>query len=283
MAILSIQSAVAYGRVGNAAAVFPLERLGFEVWRVDTVLFSNHTGYGKWRGKVLEPELVAEILAGIEERSVFPECEAVLSGYLGTPALGAVVLDAVRRVKRANPRAVYCCDPVMGDAGRGLFVKPDLPDFFREHALAAADLLTPNCFELETLAGARVTTLVEARAAAEALLARGPRAILVTSLDVAEVAAEETGMLLATRAGGWLVRTPRLSLIAHGAGDLTAALFLAHFLRLEEPASALAATAAGVHAVLEETRRRSAPELSIVAAQDALAAREPRFGVERVF
>ncbi|HMK68724.1 MAG TPA: pyridoxal kinase, partial [Stellaceae bacterium] len=144
MAILSIQSAVAYGRVGNAAAVFPLERLGFEVWRVDTVLFSNHTGYGAWRGKVLEPELVAEILRGVAERGVFPSCEAVLSGYLGTSALGEVVLDAVARVKQANPRALYCCDPVMGDAGRGLFVKPDLPDFFRDRALAVADLLTPN-------------------------------------------------------------------------------------------------------------------------------------------
>jgi len=283
MAILSIQSAVAYGRVGNAAAVFPLERLGFEVWRVDTVLFSNHTGYGAWRGKVLEPELVADILTGIEERGVFPDCEAVLSGYLGTPALGAAVLDAVARVKRANPRAIYCCDPVMGDAGRGLFVKPELPDFFRERALAVADLLTPNRFELETLARMSVSTLAESQRAAGTLLARGPRAILVTSLDVAEIAPTETGMLLATEGSGWLVRTPRLALVANGAGDLTAALFLAHFLRLRDAPAVLGATAAGVHAVLEETLRLKAPELAIVAAQDALVTKTLRFEVERIF
>ena len=283
MAILSIQSAVAYGRVGNAAAVFPLERLGFEVWRVDTVLFSNHTGYGAWRGKVLEPALVAEILTGIEERGVFPDCEAVLSGYLGSSALGAAVLDAVARVKRANPRALYCCDPVMGDAGRGLFVKAELPAFFREHALAAADLLTPNRFELETLADMRVMSLSEARVAVERLRVRGPRTILVTSLDVREIASAETATLLATEAGGWLVRTPRLPIVANGAGDLTAALFLAHFLRLPDAPAILGATASGIHAVLEETMHRNSPELAIVAAQDALLESEPRFGVERVF
>ena len=104
MAILSIQSAVAYGSVGNAAAVFPLQRLGFEVWRVDTVLFSNHTGYHAWRGTVLDPKLVGEILRGIEERGVLPRCEAVLSGYLGEADTADVVLDAVARQARgASP------------------------------------------------------------------------------------------------------------------------------------------------------------------------------------
>lgn len=283
MAILSIQSAVAYGSVGNAAAVFPLQRLGFEVWRVDTVLFSNHTGYGAWRGTVLDPALVADILAGIEERGVFPECEAVLSGYLGKPALGAAVLQAVRRVKAASPLALYCCDPVMGDAGRGFFVPPELADVYRAEAVPLADLLTPNHFELETLSGLRVDTLAAARQACAALLARGPRAILATSLAVEGIPAAEAAMLLATRAGGWLVRTPRLPIVANSAGDLTAALFLAHYLRTEDAAAVLAATATGVHAVIAETARRGAPELTISAAQDALVAREARFAVEKVF
>ncbi|HTZ76759.1 MAG TPA: pyridoxal kinase PdxY [Stellaceae bacterium] len=282
MAILSIQSAVAYGSVGNAAAVFPLQRLGFEVWRVDTVLFSNHTGYGKWRGKVLEPELVGEIVAGIEERGVFPRCAAVLSGYLGNSALGATVLDAVQRVKRANPQAIYCCDPVMGDSDGGLFVRPELPDFFRR-AVASADILTPNRFELETLTGAEVSTLTAARAAAETLLAQGPRVVLVTSLAVGEIASTEAAMLAATREGGFLVRTPRLPFAPDGAGDLTAALFLAHHLRTNDAATALAATAAGVHAVLAETYRRGGGELAIVAAQEALTAPPQRFAIEKVY
>lgn len=283
MAILSIQSAVAYGSVGNAAAVFPLQRLGFEVWRVETVLFSNHTGYGAWRGTVLDPKLVGEILRGIEERGVLPGCEAVLSGYLGSVELGSVVLDGVRRVKQANPRALYCCDPVLGDADRGFFVRPELADFFRAEAVALADILTPNRFELETLAGLRVDTLAAARAACEALLARGPRAILVTSLDVAEVPAATAALLAVTREGGWLVRTPRLPIIANGAGDLTAALFLAHLLKIGDAGAALGETAAGVHAAIAETVRRGAAELAIVAAQDALLAPPQRFPVERVF
>jgi len=282
MAILSIQSAVAYGSVGNAAAVFPLQRLGFEVWRVDTVLFSNHTGYGAWRGTVLEPKLVGEILAGIEDRGAFPQCEAVLSGYLGTPELGRVVLDAVLKAKHANPSAIYCCDPVMGDRGRGFFVRPELADFFRDEAVPRADILTPNHFELETLTSLEIGTLAAAQGACDALLVRGPRAILVTSLEVEGASSGEAAMVAATRAGGWLVRTPRLPIVANGAGDLTAALFLAHFLRTEDAAGALAATASGVHAVIAETARRGASELAIVAAQDALLA-APRFSAERVF
>ena len=283
MAILSIQSAVAYGSVGNAAAVFPLQRLGFEVWRVDTVLFSNHTGYGAWRGTVLEPELVGEILTGIEERGVLPRCEAVLSGYMGSIQLGGVVLDHVKRVKRASPQALYCCDPVLGDVDRGLYVQPELSGFFREEAVPLADILTPNRFELETLAGIRVDSLVAAEAACETLLAEGPRVVLVTSFDVAEVSIASAGLLAATPEGGWLVRTPRLPIIANGAGDLTAALFLAHFLRTGDAGAALGETVAGVHAVLAETVRLGATELAIAAAQDALAAPPQRFPVERVF
>ncbi len=283
MAILSIQSAVTYGSVGNAAAVFPLQRLGFEVWRVDTVLFSNHTGYGAWRGTVVEPKLVSELIQGIEERGVLTGCEAVLSGYLGTVELGAVVQDAVKRVKRANPQALYCCDPVLGDADRGFFVKPELAEFFRAQALPLADVLTPNRFELETLTGLRVGTLAAAREACNALLARGPRAILVTSLDVAEVPADAAALMAATRDGGWLVRTPRLPIVANGAGDLTAALFLGHFLRARDAGAALGETVASVHAVIAETVRLGASELAIVAAQDALASPPQRFPVERVF
>ena len=283
MAILSIQSAVAYGSVGNAAAVFPLQRLGFEVWRVDTVLFSNHTGYGAWRGTVLEPRLVDEILRGIEERGAFARCEAVLSGYLGSVELGAVVLEAVKRAKHANPQALYCCDPVLGDADRGFFVPPELADFFRAQALPLADILTPNRFELETLSGQRVDTLAAARAACGMLLARGPRAVLVTSLDAAEISGEATAMLTVTRDGGWLVRTPRLPMVANGAGDLTAALFLAQMFKSGDARRALGETAAGVHAVIAETVRLGAAELAIVAAQDALVTPLLRFPVERVF
>ena len=152
MTILSIQSSVAYGHVGNSAAVFPLQRIGVEVWPVNTVHFSNHTGYGAWRGMVLAAETIADVIQGIEERGVLHRCDGVLSGYMGDASLGEVILDAFTRVKRANPNAVYCCDPVMGDVGRGFFVRPGIPEFMRDRAVPAATLVTPNQFELEYLA-----------------------------------------------------------------------------------------------------------------------------------
>jgi pyridoxine kinase len=280
MAILSIQSAVAYGHVGNSAAVFPLERLGHEVWPVDTVQFSNHTGYGAWRGRAWDAPTIAAVIRGIGERGAFARAAAVLSGYLGEVALGEVVLDAVGQVKAASPAALYCCDPVIGDDHTGVFVQPGLVAFFRDRALAAADIVTPNRFELALLAGATIATTADALAAAARLRAQGPRYVLATSL--AGPTADEIAMLVASDDGAWLVATPRLPMVANGAGDLTAALFLARFLEARDPAAALGDAASAVHAVLEETMRRGAAELQIIAAQDALVAPPRRFRPERV-
>src|SRR5262245_22609873 len=157
MNILSIQSHVAYGHVGNAAAVFALQRLGIEVWPVHTVQFSNHTGYGQWGGRVFDAAMIRDVIAGIAERDVLGACAGVLSGYLGTADIGEVILDAVARVKRANPAAAYCCDPVIGDATRGVFVRPGIAEFPQARALPAADVVTPNQFELGHLAGRPVS------------------------------------------------------------------------------------------------------------------------------
>src|SRR5688500_7063812 len=172
--ILSIQSSVAYGYVGNSAAVFPLQRLGHEVWPVITVHFSNHTGYGAWRGPMLDPADVREVIAGIEDRGVLGTADAVLSGYQGDPAVGAVILDAVERVKAANPDAVYCCDPVMGDVGRGMFVRPGIPEFMRDEVVPRADIITPNHFELDFLAGRETRTPEDLLAAVDEVRDRGP-------------------------------------------------------------------------------------------------------------
>ncbi len=279
MAILSIQSAVAYGHVGNSAAVFPLQRLGYEVWPVDTVQLSNHTGYGRWRGRAWEAAGIAEVIRGIAERGVLARCEAVLSGYLGEPALGEVVLDAVAAVKTANPAALYCCDPVIGDDHIGVFVKPGIAEFFRERALAAADLVTPNRFELALLGEREVASIEDALAAATALRRLGPRLVLATSLMAG---ADEIAMLAADGSGAWLASTPRLPLLANGAGDLTAALFLGFFLKSRDAAAALGATASAVYAVIDATARAGEAELQIVAAQDALRAPPRRFDVQQI-
>lgn len=275
--ILSIQSSVAYGHVGNSAAVFPLQRLGIEVWPVITVHFSNHTGYGAWRGPVLGPDDIADVLTGIEERGVLPTCNAVLSGYMGDAGLGRLIVDAAAKVKALNPQALYCCDPVMGDVGRGFFVRPGIPDFMRQTAVPAADIITPNLFELEFLTGHTVTSLDTALAAADAARALGPRLVLVTSLQRDDAAADTVEMLAVAPDGAWLVATPLLDLSVNGAGDATAALFLAHYLKSGSAERALVKTAASVFAVMEATLAAGAREIQLIAAQDVLADPPDRF------
>jgi len=271
MKILSIQSSVAYGHVGNSAAVFPLQRLGHEVWPVLTVHFSNHTGYGAWRGPLLDPADVREVIAGIADRGVLGECDAVLSGYQGDPAVGAVILEAVEQVKAANPDAVYCCDPVMGDVGRGMFVRPGIPEFLRDTVLPRADILTPNHFELDFLAGRTTTTLDEVLAAADTIRARGPRHVLVTSVLHGDVTPDSLDVIAVSDAGAWVVTTPLLPITPNGSGDVTAAVYLAHLVTTGSPARALERTTASVFAVLEATLAAGTREIALVAAQDAIA------------
>lgn len=281
MNILSIQSSVAYGHAGNSSAVFPLQRLGFEVWPVYTVHFSNHTGYGEWRGQVFEPETVADVITGIEERGVLGECDAVLSGYQGGEQVGAVILDSVARVKAANPKAIYCADPVMGDVERGFFVRPGIPEFMRDKVLPAADIVTPNQFELDYLTGSEVRTVTGLLEAVDALRERGPRTVLVTSVQTDETPADSVQLAIITDEGAWQVTTPLLPMYVSGAGDATAAIFLARWLS-ETPAKALADTADSVFSIMERTHQAGTREIQLIQSQDAIAHPQGRFEVVRL-
>jgi pyridoxine kinase len=265
--VLSVQSRVAYGHVGNAASVFPLQRLGVEAWALDTVAFSNHTGHGRWRGSVVPAAAIAELFEGISALGVLPQIDAVLSGYLGDALTGPVLLDIVERVRAANPQALFCCDPVIGDVDTGSYVTAGIAEFFRDRALAVADIVTPNRFELEYLTGHTVATLAAAGIAAAALRAVGPRIVLVTSIDIEP---DRIAMLAAGPDGVWAVETPRLPVMLNGCGDVTAALFLGRLLRGESLPDALALTAAAMYGVLDATMRLGRYELALVAAQDEL-------------
>jgi pyridoxine kinase len=269
--VLSIQSHVAYGHAGNSAAVFPLQRLGREVWPVMTVHFSNHTGYGAWRGPVLAAAEVAEVITGIEERGAFADCEAVLSGYQGAEDVGEVVLDAVARVKAASPGALYCCDPVMGDVGRGMFVRPGIPELMRDRVVPAADIVTPNHFELDFLTGTSSATVPELLDAVDRLRSVGPSVVLVTSAILDDTPDDALDLVAVSDAGAWRTRTPRLSMSPNGGGDLTTAVFLAHLLDGRPLAEALARTTSAVFAVMSATAAAGERELRIVQTQDRLA------------
>ncbi|MHC2107270.1 pyridoxal kinase PdxY [Methylobacterium sp. CM6246] len=282
MNVLSIQSHVAYGHVGNASAVFPMQRLGVEVWPVHTVQFSNHTGYGAWRGPIFEADMIRDVVRGIGERGVFPGCDAVLSGYMGSAAIGAAILEAVASVRAANPQALYCCDPVIGDVAEGVYVRPGIEAFLRDHAVPAADILTPNQFELDRLTDLPSRTLPEAAAAIAALQARGPRVVLVTSALCADTPPDRIDLLAGAEGRVFRVRTPRLAIAVNGAGDCIAALFLVHYARTGSAATALGAAAASVYGLLKRTAAAGSREILTVAAQAEYVTPTETFLVEAV-
>ena len=251
MNILSIQSHVAYGHVGNASAAFCMQRLGVEVWPIHTVQFSNHTGYGDWKGRVFDGGMIDEVMEGIAERGVLPSCDGVLSGYMGSADIGHAILSAVERVRAANPKAMYCCDPVIGDVGRGIFVRPGIPEFIREQAVPAADIVTPNQFELELLTDVEVRNIGDAHRAVEALRDAGPKVVLVTSLITDE--------------------TP---------DDAIAALFLVHVLDTGSCRVALERAASSIWGLLSRTKAAGSREILTVAAQDEFVRPDRMFEAE---
>jgi pyridoxine kinase len=247
-----------------------LQRIGVEVWPIHTVQFSNHTGYGSWKGRVFDAAMIGEVVAGIEQRGVLGACDGILSGYMGSADIGAAILDAVRTVKRANSGAKYCCDPVIGDVGRGIFVREGIPEFMRNKAVPAADLITPNQFELDYLSKRTSETLRQTRDAVKAVHDLGPRAILVTSLHTQETPENSIDLLASDDSGCFIVRTPKLPLAVNGAGDAIAALFFAHYLRNGKISEALSLAASAVFGVLAKTSETGAREIQLVAAQEEI-------------
>ena len=282
MNILSIQSHVAYGHVGNASAVFPMQRLGVEVWPVHTVQFSNHTGYGSWKGRVFDGPAIEELVEGIAERGVLERCDGVLSGYMGSADVGNAVLSAVARVRALNPRALYCCDPVIGDVGRGVFVRPGIPEFMREQAVPAADIVTPNQFELDYLSGLATQTLADVKQAVAVVQAMGPKAVLVTSVETQETPSDAIDLVAGEGGRFWRVRTPRLSLCVNGAGDAIAALFFVHYARAGSAQGALSEASASIYGLLKRTEEAGSREILTIAAQDEFVSPTHRFSAEEV-
>jgi pyridoxine kinase len=282
MNILSIQSWVAFGHVGNASAMFPMQRLGHEVWAVNTVQFSNHSGYGQWRGQVFSGDAVREVVTGIEERGVLPACDGIISGYMGDASIGEAVLESAAKVRALNPKALYCCDPVIGDVGRGVFVRPGIPEFMRDRAVPAADVITPNQFELEYLSGHRIASLDDAVTALQRVHALGPKVVLVTSLSTADTPDHSIEMLVSDGARRFRVRTPLLPISVNGAGDAIAALFFVHLLTSGDAAHALTRAASSVFGLLKRTAEAGSREILTVAAQDEFVTPSTLFQAEEI-
>jgi pyridoxine kinase len=280
--ILSIQSHVVFGHVGNSAAVFPLQRLGREVWPMMTVQFSSHAGYAGWRGRAFDAGLIDECVAGLQAIGVLSGCAGLLTGYLGKAEIGEAALRALATLRAANSQALYACDPVIGDVGRGRYVAEGVGEFFRDRALPLATIATPNAFELEWLTGERANDLPAARAAIAALRRRGPRVVVAKSLTLDDTPKDALDMLAGDESGFWRLRTSKRPIAVNGAGDLFAALFFHHWLETRATREALSCAASSVHAIVTATEAAGSRELVLVAAQDELVLPSRLFAAEAV-
>lgn len=282
--ILSIQSCVSYGHVGNSAVTFPLQRLGVDVWPIHTVLFSNHTGYGQWGGRVFDIEAVRDVFLGIKDRGVLHKCHALLSGYMGSKDLGKVMIEAIEELRKINPDTIYCCDPVMGDVGRGFFVKEGIPEFFKNVMIQYATIITPNHFELEYLSNRKIETIEEAVLAAQEILQMGPKVILITSLLLKNEHNKNINMVVVDKNNVFIATTPYIDITLNGTGDITAALFTHFYIKHNyNLAKALEDTIARVYSIIEKTYEENSRELVLIKAQDYLIQPKHFFKATKLF
>lgn len=274
--ILTLQSHVVYGHAGNAAAVFPMQRLGHQVSVLNLLQFSNHTGYGAWGGKALSAEELQDVLLGLKNIGVLDRLDAIISGYIGNIEQAKVMYDFIADLKQKNRSLIYCCDPVMGDDGRGLYVKPEIAAFIQTQLIQLADWITPNVFELSQLSQGSALGLEKARQACESLLQRFPTLKGLLATSVANDT-QHTGMLLVTREYAYHCETPRFDLIAsvHGTGDVAAATFISHILKRDEPVNAMQKTANTLCEITKYTYEQNLQELAIIPAQEAIV--KPNF------
>lgn len=277
--ILSIQSRVVYGHAGNSAAAFPIQRLGVNVWSLDTVQLSNHMQYGHWADVAVDGEKLTELVDGVAAIGALKRCDTVLSGFLGSPAQARAIVDIVHTVKALNPAAQFFCDPAMGQTG-GIRPEPGVEQFITEALVPIADALAPNHTELQKLTGRLIETVPEAVEACRALIARGPRLVLVKHLHDRHSPADRFTMLVVTEREAWVGQRPLYPFARHpvGIGDLTSAIFVARQLRGDGVRAAFEHTLAAVHAVVKATFEARRYELELVAAQDEIANPSEWFG-----
>ena len=276
--VVTISSQVAYGHVGNSATVPALQSLGFEVLAIPTVLLAHHPGHGPAKGRMLPADELADLVQGIDAIGVLAKACGVLSGYLGLPGSAAVVADAVTRLRHAKPDALYLCDPVIGDNGR-VYVRDGVEHAIRSQLLPLADVVTPNQFELERLAGCSVRTLEQAVAAARSLMPLGPKVVVVTTLQHDGSAPDQVQALAVGAEQVWLATAARLQRVQNGAGDLLAALLLGHLALGQALPDAFGRAVSAVQAVLAQSAGE--PEMRLSAARHHLQA-PPDLVVQRL-
>jgi pyridoxine kinase len=262
MAILSIQSHVAYGYVGNKAAVYPLQSMGYDVWPVNTVQFSNHTGYGQWQGEIFSKEHIHQVILGLEALNLIPSCQAILSGYMGSEEICHEVAATVKRFKTHNPALLYLCDPVIGN--QHCFVKPEVLEFFKQHLVA--DIITPNQYEAETLSGIPIKTIADLKAVAQFFHHKGVRVVIITGVKLEDFGPDKLHIYGGEGNQHYLLAAKEYTFPVppSGTGDLFSAVFLGSYLTYRSLEHALRRSVDLMNRVLAKTAASGSRELKVL-------------------
>lgn len=269
--ILSIQSHVVYGYVGNKVANFVLQRLGNETLIINTAQLSTHTGYKNYSGMIFDHHHINQIIDTLDHNSMLSKCNAVISGYIGNENIGDSLLTALSMIKGKNNQAIYCCDPVMGDNNRGFFVQPEVKDFM-QRAIGVADIITPNQFEACALTNSTIMNIDDLKSVLQTLHKLGPKIILITSVVCEGINNGDISNIIFDGQNYYLCTTPYIEFkqYPNGCGDLLASLFLSHYLSFKDIERALQLTVSSVFAILQSTKYKGSRELDIINSQDQL-------------
>ncbi len=261
--VISIQSQVVFGHVGNSAAVLPMQARGLEVAAVPTAILSNHPHYPTMHGQMIGPGLLAGLLRGVEERGLVDRARVVVTGFLGSVGNAEVVAGFLERARVTNPRLVYVCDPVMGDDDLGVFVQEGLVEAFRDRLVPMAAVITPNQYEVELLAGRKARSAAALASAAGALMARGTGAVVATGCGLEDSATGVVETVACTPEGLHRTAIPRLPIRPCGTGDLFTALMVAGICAGQPLPQAAEAATQEVLAILRRTQAAGTAEMQI--------------------
>ena len=259
MTVLSIQSSVIFGYVGNNIARPVLQTLGYDVWCVDTVNFSNHPGYGSFTGSVKEAHKIQEEINGLANLDILGECDAILSGYLGEVETAKTVSRTIELIKEQNETAIYLLDPVIGDDGQ-IYVKNGLIEAFKNELLPKADVILPNQSELGWLSGLKINDVSSLKTASKYLIKCGAKTVVVTGIPEIETLTN----YVITSDAFWAISTPKLNRKFSGTGDLFSSLFTGAFLQTKDLYNALNFATEGCSIVVRETQKKDSKELSVL-------------------
>ena len=259
MTVLSIQSSVIFGYVGNNIARPVLQTLGYDVWCVDTVNFSNHPGYGSFTGSVKEAHKIQEEINGLANLDILGECDAILSGYLGEVETAKTVSRTIELIKEQNETAIYLLDPVIGDDGQ-IYVKNGLIEAFKNELLPKADVILPNQSELGWLSGLKINDVSSLKTASKYLIECGAKTVVVTGIPEIETLTN----YVVTSDAFWAISTPKLNRKFSGTGDLFSSLFTGAFLQTKDLYNALNFATEGCSIVVRETQKKDSKELIVL-------------------